>query len=327
MSSSAAPRGLREARLQVAISVLATGLLGLGLYLGHALTGGQSARQCSPETEDLDCEEGSLCVGGRCRAPRTSGPLPCQEGDPCDSCECGEGYQCDAGQRCMPIKEDLCPAELGAPIRDLRRFEQERCKAVGTDATQCDPKELERFVIEHEQLSELLLQLQHTMTVHFDQNEPSAERGLPRAAQRYYSERFGRLGERLRSAREILILGRSSRDRSSSISRVIANNNLAQNRMQHVAQWIADLAETPRERDEMAKKLIRLSLGDRQPLTREQLAKNPMHQYIAWKVGPEDLLVSQVRGAEVQGEAQREQVSRTLNQSVLVVPVPCEIRE
>jgi hypothetical protein len=160
-SGSMAPvRGLREARLQVAISVLATGLLGLGLYLGHALTGGQSARQCSPETEDIDCQEGELCVGGRCRAPRTSGPLPCQEGDPCDTCECGEGYQCDSGQRCMPIKEDLCPAELGALIRDIRRFEQERCKAVGTDATQCDPKELERFVIEHEQLSELLLQLQ-----------------------------------------------------------------------------------------------------------------------------------------------------------------------
>ena len=97
--------------------------------------------------------------------------------------------------------------------------------------------------------------------------------------------------------------------------------------MRLVAQWIVELAATPRDRDEMAKKLIRLSLGDRQLLTREQLAKNPMHHYLAWKKGPEDLLVSQIRGAEVQGEAQREQVSRTLNQSVLVIPVPCEIRE
>jgi len=157
--------------------------------------------------------------------------------------------------------------------------------------------------------------------------EPSAERGLPRPAQRYYGERFARLGDRLRSAKQILILGRSSRDRSSSISRVIANNNLAQNRMQHVAQWIVELAATPRDRDAMAKKLIRLSLGDRQPLTREQLARNPMHQYIAWKKGREDLLVSQVRGAEALDESQREQVSRTLNQSVLVIPVPCEIPE
>ena len=38
MPSRAPVRGLREARLQVAISVLATGLLGLGLYLGDALT-------------------------------------------------------------------------------------------------------------------------------------------------------------------------------------------------------------------------------------------------------------------------------------------------
>lgn len=321
------PPGVREARLQAAISVLATALLGLGLYLGNALTQAPSTRQCTPETEDVDCDEGELCISGRCRAPRATGPLPCQEGDPCDSCECGEGYQCDAAQLCMPVQQDLCPAEVRDLIRDIRKFEQDRCQAVGTDATQCDPKELDRFVIEHDQLNDLLLRLQHTLTVHFDQNEPSAERGLPRAAQRYYGERFARLGERLRGAKQILILGRSSRDRNATLSRVIANNNLAQNRMQHVAQWIVELGATPRDRDEMARKLIRLSLGDRQPLTREQLAKNPMHQFVAWKKAREDLLLSQVRGAEADDERQREQVSRALNQSVLVIPVPCEIAD
>lgn len=319
--------GVREARLQAALSVLATAMLGLGLYLGNALTQAPTTRQCTPESEDVDCSEGELCISGRCRAPRASGPLPCQEGDDCNTCMCGEGYQCDPAQRCMPVQEDLCAPEVAALIRDIRRFEQDRCQAVGTDATQCDPKELDRFVIEHDKLNDLLLQLQHTLTVHFDQNEPSAERGLPRPAQRHYGERFARLGDRLRAAKQILILGRSSRDRTTSISRVIANNNLAQNRMQHVAQWIVELAATPRDRDEMARKLIRLSLGDRQPLTREQLAKNPMHQYVAWKKGREDLLVSQVRGAEALDEAQREQVSRALNQSVLVIPIPCEIKE
>lgn len=317
---------VREARLQVAISLLATGLLGLGLYLGHALTQAPSTRQCTPDTEDVDCGEGELCMSGRCRAPRASGPVPCQEGDPCSSCECGEGYACDAEQRCMPAREDLCAPAVAQLIRDIRKFEQDRCTAVGTDATQCDPKELDRFVIEHDQLNDLLLQLQHTLTVHFDQNEPSAERGLPRAAATYYAERFDRLGPRLRAAKQILILGRSSRDRQASLSRVIANNNLAQNRMQHVAQWIVDLAATPRDRDAMAQKLIRLSLGERQPLTREQLMKHPLHQFIAWKKGREDLLLTQVRG-ESQGEAQREQITRALNQSVLVIPIPCEVGE
>ncbi len=170
-----APGAVREARLQVAISLLATALLGLGLYLGHALTQAPSTRQCTPETEDVDCEEGELCMSGRCRAPRANGPVPCQEGDPCASCECGEGYACDPEQRCMPAQEDLCAPEVRALIRDIRSFEQDRCQAVGTDATQCDPKELDRFVIEHNQLNDLLLQLQHTLTVHFDQNEPKTE--------------------------------------------------------------------------------------------------------------------------------------------------------
>ena len=122
-------------------------------------------------------------------APRASGPLPCQEGDPCDTCMCGEGYQCDAEQRCMPQQEDLCPPAVAILIRDIRKFEQDGCKAVGTDATQCHPKELDRFVIEHDKLNDLLLQLQHTLTVHFDQNEPGAE---PHAARRAVDRRARR---------------------------------------------------------------------------------------------------------------------------------------
>jgi len=77
----------------------------------------------------------------------------------------------------------------------------------------------------------------------------------------------------------------------------------------------------------MVKKLIRLSLGERQPLTREQLAANPLHHYIAWKKSREELLLAQVRGAEATDPAQQEQVARALNQSVLVIPIPCEVAE
>lgn len=313
--------GVREARLQVAISVLATGLLGLGLYLGNALTDAPGPG-CS---EDLQCAEGEVCLGGRCRVPPLAGPVACQEGDPCGSCECGEGHRCDAQDRCMPVQTDVCSPEVIKLIAEIRRFEQDRCKAVGSDATQCDPKELDNFVLAHDELSELLLGLQSTITVHFDQNQPNAEGGLPRAAGAYYAGHFERLGARLREARLILIFGRSSRDRAATPSRIIANNNLAQNRMQQVAQWVVELGATPLERDEMAKKLVRLSLGERQPLTREQLAGNPRHQFVAWKKGREDLLVADVRGEASADPAKRELLARALNQSVLVVPVPCEV--
>lgn len=224
----------------------------------------------------------------------------------------------------MPIAADVCSPDVTKLIAEIRRFEQDRCHALGTDATQCDPKELDRFVLEHDKLNELLLGLPSTITVHFDQNQPSADEGLPRAAEAHYAGHFQRLGERLRGARKILIFGRSSRDRATSPSRIIANNNLAQNRMQQVAQWVAGLGATPQERDEMAKKLVRLSLGERQPLTRAQLAANPKHQFVAWKKGREDLLVSEVRGEPASDEARLALLERTLNQSVLVVPVPCE---
>jgi len=313
--------GLREARLQVAMSVLATGLLGLGLYLGDALTD-PPAVGCS---EDLQCAEGEVCLGGRCRLPPLTGPLACQEGDACSGCVCGEGHACDAEDRCMPIAADVCSPDVTKLIAEIRRFEQDRCHALGTDATQCDPKELDSFVLQHDELNELLLGLQSTITVHFDQNQPNAEGGLSRAAESYYTGHFQRLGDRLREAKVILIFGRSSRDKATTPSRAVANNNLAQNRMQQVAQWVVELGATPQDRDAMAKKLVRLSLGERQPLTREQLAANPRHQFVAWKKSREDLLVAEVRGEEPTDESKRDLLVRALNQSVLVIPVPCEV--
>lgn len=314
--------GVREARLQVAMSVLASGLLGLGLYLGNALTEAPGPG-C---TEDLQCAEGEVCLGGRCRVPPLSGPLQCQEGDPCNSCECGEGNACDAEDRCMPVTADVCSPEVVKLIAEIRRFEQDRCRALGgSDATQCDPKELDSFVLAHDELSSLLLGLQSTITVHFDQNQPNADDGLPKAAGLHYAGHFQRLGDRLREAKLIMIFGRSSRDRASTPSRIVANNNLAQNRMQQVAQWVVELGKSPNERDAMAKKLVRLSLGERQPLTQEQLAANPRHQFVAWKKSREDLLVAEVRGEAQIDTSKREQLARVLNQSVLVVPVPCEV--
>lgn len=310
--------GVREARLQVAISVLATGLLGLGMALGDGL-GAAPGPQCS---EDQHCAEGEVCLGGRCKTVPLVGPQACQEGDACADCECGEGFRCDAEDRCMPAAPDVCSEEVKKLIAEIRSFEHDRCAKVGTDATQCDPKELDKFVLAHDKASELLLGLPSTITVHFDQNQPNAEDGLPRAAEAHYTGHFARLGDRLREAKLILIFGRSSRDRSTSPGRVSANNNLAQNRMQQVAQWVAELGETPQARDAMAKKLVRLSLGERQPLTRELLAANPRHQFVAWKKEREALLVAEVRDA---APADTGRLDRALNQSVLVVPVPCEI--
>ncbi len=314
--------GLREARLQLVIALLTTGLLGLAMVLAQApqqrFTG-----ECTPETEDIQCAEDQVCIANRCHNLANDAPLRCQEGDPCSRCVCGDGYTCDSNDVCRVVKEDQCDPELAQLVAEILAFERDRCNAVGSDATQCEPAELDRFIIQHQQLTTLLLKLNNTFTVHFDQNQPSAERDLPRTIEDYYQRRFSDHGDRLRGAHRILILARASRDRDkTSRSRSIANNNLAQNRMQKVAQWIVNLDESPRGRDDMSAKLIRLSIGEREPLTPEQLAAHPQHQFLAWKKSREDYFVREVFGTRVD---QPETLGRALNQSVLVVPLPCVV--
>ncbi|MBL9104747.1 MAG: hypothetical protein JNL82_27635 [Myxococcales bacterium] len=325
----ATPDELRTARYQIVLSLLATLLLGLGLTLGYQAATTGKTQECTEAREEEDCAADELCIRGRCVAvPPPPEPLPCQEGDPCDACACGEPLRCDPDtRRCSAPDPPACSPEVGALVRSIREFERERCTRVGGKITECDPKKLTEFFVTHQQFNELLLRLDHTISVHFDTGQPDALAGLSPRAARFYAEQFAQVADRLKDAGTILVLGRASKDRSRSLHAQVASNNLVQNRMSYVAGWLVELADTPLARDAQAKKLVQLAVGDHQPLTADQLAAElPLHRIVAARPQKIDVIRGGLLHHTALDERAARDLERMLNQSVLVIPVPasCE---
>lgn len=321
----ATPDELRTARYQIALSLVATLLLGLGLTLGYQAATRRQTHECSEAHEEEDCAADELCVRGRCVPAAPPGePLPCQEGDSCDSCSCSEPLRCDPETRaCEAPEPPACTPEVAALVRSIREFERERCTKVGGKVTECDPKQLTEFFVTHQQFNELLLRLDHTISVHFDTGQPDALAGLSPRQARFYADQFSPIAARLQAAGAVLVLGRASKDRGRSLHAQVASHNLVQNRMSYVAGWILELAGTPLARDEQAKKLIQLAVGDHQPLTAAQLAeKLPLHRVVAARPQKIDLIRAGLRNHADLDQRSARDLERMLNQSVLVIPVP-----
>ena len=320
----------RTARHQMFLTFLSTVLFGLAITLGYELASAGNARDtpvCTVDTETRDCGPEETCVRGRCKPmPPILDILPCQEGDACDGrCTCEGAFSCDATQRCTAKPEDSCSDEIAALLTDLQRFERSQCKKIGEDASQCPPRALDQFFISHSQFDAVLLGLRHTTTVHFDSRRSGTD--LPARQQQEYQRQFAALADRLRTARAILIIARASQDGRDDQRSQSVNYLVAQNRLDAVARWVVAQEATPDAQDLMARKLIRLAIGTSHPLRADILARNPEHHYVTWSKRQGDHMRDAIARHRDLAPAAAADLHRLLNQSVLLVPIPCALPE
>ena len=320
----------RTVRHQMFLSFLATLLFGLAITLGLELAAAGNAREqpaCTVDTETRDCGPEETCVRGRCKPmPPILEVLSCQEGEACDGrCTCEGAFSCDARQVCTAKTEDSCSDEITALLTDLQRFERSQCKKIGEDASQCPPKALDQFFISHRQFDAVLLGLRQTTTVHFDSRRSGTD--LPGRQQQEYQRQFAALADRLRTAKAILIIARASQDGRDDQRSQSINYLVAQNRLDAVARWVVAQEATPGAQDIMARKLIRLAIGTSHPLRAEILARNPEHHYVSWSRRQGDHMRDAIQRHRDLEPTAAADLHRLLNQSVLLVPIPCALPE
>lgn len=320
----------RTIRFQMLLTLISTALFGLAIVLGFELASAGTTREqpaCTVDTESRDCGPEETCVRGHCKPlPPILSVLACQEGDPCDGrCTCEGAFTCDERQRCTAAREDSCAPDVAALLADLQRFEKSQCKKVGEDASQCPPRALDQFFIDHRQFDAVLLGLRHTTTVHFDSRRSGGD--LSARQQQEYQQQFAALADRLRSAEAVLIIARASQDARDDQRTQSINYLVAQNRLDAVAGWIVAQEPTPGAQDLMARKFIRLAIGTSHPLRAESLARNPEHHVITWSRRQSDHLRDQIQRHKALDTDAAAGLHRLLNQSVLVVPIPCTLPE
>ncbi len=319
----------RTAAFQIGLSVVMTALLGLASTLVLDL---RDARQQGPTSEcTLDneleiCGPEQECVGGRCRPlpPIVTTVLSCQDGERCGDCTCMAPFSCDADDRCRVPRADSCSPEATELFTRLRDFERTQCeKNANNNAVSCSPAALSAFFLSVPQFNTILLNMKQTISIHFDGRRTADH--LSDAQQQAYRDQFEPLADRLRQAEAILLVARASRENREDDRTDIANRIAAQARLAAVQYWLGMLEPTPSGQDAMNRKLIRLAIGTESPLRPEVIENNPEHHIISWTRQKTEQLRSQLKNHRELSPTAASELLRTLNQSVLVVPIPCKL--
>jgi hypothetical protein len=321
---------IRTNRLLLVITVL-TGLafaivavigFQLILYLarGPAIA---NAPECVENDPDHPCPAGQFCQGGRCRVEPTDDI--CDAGDPCGargSCTCEAPMRCEA-DRCVEPAESLPPPDV-CDRPEVQKHLAALHRECQGNLGRCPPGSLKKFAIKYDGFDELMAAFPGTMTIHFPDGRPfigaADQSSWPNTKTRdTYLERIRRSGDALRDAKFIFIIARSSPHGDSR-----RNGLYAQQRSIYVKDWLYAALEIPtNERDAFNLKLREFILGHKRRLGRDFFAERYGNRFVTWDKPSRSSLVKLLKAPNLSDE-DAEWLDRTINQVVLVVPVPCD---
>lgn len=289
---------------------------------------------CDPNRAN-QCHEGEICERGRCVTEES--PY-CAEGASCDGCVCGYPLTCQSGACTKPSRQaPSCDAKTVELVTNLLDFEK-ACiqQAGGARFSNCEAKDLNKFLLNSENFESLLKGLPHGVTVLFPDRKPdlteNGELDTSTAApwpadgpggptmKRYVDGMKGE-GEPLRAARYIFLIGRAGIIVSN------ANSSYAKARVNFTKERILDaIAKDNVERAELAKKFVEFAIGGEKPMGLEFFATYN-YPLITWNDESRRDISKTLQKAQNNSKlspALRREVETMINRSVIAFAVPAE---
>ncbi len=327
----AAPGELRTARLLVVITaaigltfaIIAVVGFQLIIHIFHRPPG-VAPLEC--DNDDIPCPDGQLCQAGRCRAIPTESV--CDPGDPCGpkgECECVDPMLCEAGVCTAPADGgDTSPVDVCATPAIQKALAQLDKECQG-DLGHCGPGALIKFAMKYKGFDDLISAFPGTITLHFDAGKPPLEgdKSWPDAKTRaYYVDRLRRSATLLRDAKFVFIIARSSPHGNQR-----RNGLFAQQRSIRAKELLFAALDLPTDkRDAFAGRFREFILGPKRRLDRDMFAQRYSNRFVTWDKASRDLLLKLLKKTDTLSEDDAQWLDDTINQVVLIVPVPCDLK-
>lgn len=287
---------------------------------------------CRGDSEG-ECGEGKVCREGAC--VEDAGVTVCTEGDPCDGCTCLQPNACDAANICQPPApvKTKCSKEHIEFVQELKKF-QAVCvsNAGGETFSSCPASKVEEFSLNHEGFDKLLRGFPSGLIFLFPTNAPPLDILESEDARRYqwpdeatkkrYQEEVKKLGNELKSAKHIVLVGRASRGGTSN-----KNYAFAQARVRFARQTLIDaMAETHVERGEASKKFIEFALGAVRPLQLDffQTYSYPAVTWSSQSLQELSAILGKLSKNQAVKPSERREMEDRINRSVAIFVIPPE---
>lgn len=280
--------------------------------------------ECTEGVVPDGCPEGQVCMGRTCM-PERDYPVQCDLGDPCGA----KGTcTCDGAMQCV---DDTCVATASKPPADI--CEQKEVKealtqlksACAGDLKSCPTTDLQKFAIKYKDFDTLVARFPDSITVHFPGGKPSIDRDEDPwptgAVEEFYLERMRRSAGAFRDAKSIFVIARSSPG-----GNIVRNELFAQRRSTLVKDLIGrSLVDDPATRNAVEKKFYDFILGHKRRIGRDFFAERYKNRFVTWDPRSRDRLLALISADDL-SETDDAWVTQTINQVVLIVPIPCELK-
>lgn len=304
------------------VGLIATVFLQIILALFAARGGLYTPPPECVEGEAEGCPANYTCVGTSCVALQTLGT--CQVGDSCDTS--------DAGCRCespLACRDQVCTAEIPPTACEnpaVQRLLAGVYKTCG-NIHNCPEDKLEDFILNSEDFDQIVTQFPGTVTVHFPGGAPSiaGQGDWPSDEQRqHYVDMLSapHVAAAIHDARDILLIGRSSRGRNEHEDRRYSKARIAK-----VTEWLARAAKDPADSAAVRKKIRMTILGSRKVLQPDFFTKHYANRIVAWSSGAEDYLRAMLPEFARLDTKEKGGIRGQINQVVFIVPIPCAAPE
>lgn len=275
--------------------------------------------ECS-ELHD-ECGNDMVCQSGVC-VPLAQ-PERCQVGDPCSSkCEPGQELRCSNDNIYVQVSWDQPEVCHEQKVIDFLSVLNQKCRS----AESCTSQQFSDIALQVRELYRLLADFHDLTSMHFPGGKPGKGNWPSDDVAAHYIARLRPRVQAYKDAKVIFLVATASPG-----SKKADNDRVAYARTQKAIWFIEQAAKaeglSPTEIEAIRKKTRIAQIGDQRPI--EYGLYNALfgQSTVAWSSKYE----VQLRGLIEQGEkinnSNRRWRDRTINQTVFIVPVPCEVNQ
>ena len=280
-----------------------------------------STQACDPLSFALDqCPPGQVCVGARCEVDEP--PRICGEGELCDDCKCSGELVCYL-HRCRlepPPPSDVC---LQPMVHESMTYLARECSRVDDDrdailsTLSCSADDWKKLAIDPDKLDTILAAFPDRLSFHFASGMPRGSAPLGASERAHYLGVLREHRAALVSAKQVLVIGRSSPDGNPE-----ANYILALRRIDVVTELVREVIGA-QVQDEVP--LRAWSLASESPLTPSRY-RNFYAQASITATDRDDQRLASLLSRELDPRHLDDWrwLYGTINRVVLVIPIPCD---
>ncbi len=280
-----------------------------------------SVQGCDPLSFALDqCPPGQVCIGGRCELDEP--PRICGEGDICDDCRCAGELVCYL-HRCRPEPPPPSDVCLQPTVHESMTYLARECSRVDNDrdailsTLSCSADDWKKLAIDPDKLDTILAAFPDRLSFHFASGIPRGNSPLGTREREHYLKALRKHRAALLSAKQVLVIGRSSPDGNPE-----ANYILALRRIDVVTELLREVIGAAAA-DKVP--LRAWSLASESPLTPSRY-RNFYAQASITATDRDDARLASLLDRELDPRYLEDWrwLYGTINRVVLVIPIPCD---